>query len=215
MTARSFYTTYGENGLVLIDSEGLLMESVTAEFDTNDMLLFADMWHAMVSLPYGAPERYDDSLAEEVIRRNNLFGRSPADNGRWQESRHIVEHYVGARVWSREGEAWYSMGSTKTDHLHDLVEELDFKIENYEARLDDIAGWRELPRTAFTGGYRYEKDLHTCAFKHRAMLVERIARIEAGHLWRPAIITNGEVVKAGDPDDTAFELTDAKAVPDD
>lgn len=213
--AKSFYVTHGEHGIIMIDSEGLLIENVREGFDTDSQLEFNWMFHEWASLPYAASERYDDTLAAEVVSRMNLFGRSPADNGRWQESRHIVEHYVGARVWSREGEAWYSMGSTKTDHLHDLVEELDFKIENYEARLDDISGWRELPRTAFTGGYRMEKDLHTCAFKHRAMLVERIARIEAGHLWRPAIITNGEVVKAGDPDDTAFELTDAQAVPDD
>ena len=215
MTARSFYTTFGENGLVLIDSEGLLMESVTAEFNTEDLLLFGDMWHAMVSLPYGAPERYDDRLAAEVIRRKNLICRPDHANGNWKDPRHIVEHYVGARAWGKGGEAHYACGSVQTDGLQEDIGELEFRIEQYEARLADICGWRDLPRTAFLGGYRMEKDLHTCAFKLCEILKERCQRIESGCLWKPAFINNdGEVVREGDPN-TGYELTAAQGIPDD
>ena len=207
----SYYVMTGAHGVLMITDAGVLQENVTTEFDADGFLKFADMWHEWASLPYDAPERYDETLAAEVVRRCNLGGQK---NGGWKDPRHIVEHFVGARSWSKGGEPHFACGSVRTDYLDTAVADLTHRIENYEARLDDIGDWRDLLRTDFTGAYRYEKDLHACAFKHRAMLQERIEKVRAGHLWKPAVYSDGKKVRDGDGS-TEYLLTRAVLIPDD
>lgn len=207
----SYYVMTGANGVLMITETGVLLENVTDDFDADGFLSFANLWHEWASLPYDAPERYDESLAAEVVMRCDLVGKK---TGGWENPRHIVEHFVGARCWNKSSEPHFACGSVRTEILETAVAELTHRIENYEARLADIGDWRDLLRTDFTGAYRYEKDLHACAFKHRAMLQERIEKIRAGHLWKPAVYSDGKKIRDGDGS-TEYLLMNAPLIPDD
>lgn len=209
----SFYTIHGKDGVVMADSQGVTLQSVTTDLDSDDMILFGRMWHAMSDIPFDSAERYDDSLAEQVVDMLNLRSRKPHRNGHWEAARHLVESFVGARVWSKGLEAGYACGSRDVEELEQEIEELTHSVRQYEATLSEVPDWRDLPREAFVGGYRHTRDLHTCAFKHRGLLQERAEKIRAGHLWKPTIYTNGVKMKEGGTSDYLLER--ARLIPDD
>lgn len=210
----SFYTMHGENGVLITDGN-CLMQSVTTDFTAAEQVEFGKMWHAWSSVPFDAPERYDESLAAEVVDRLNIRSRKRHENGYWENPRHLVERYVGARVWAKDGEAHYGSFSVKPDAYDEDIETLTYAVEQYEATLAEVSeNWREFTREDFVGGYRHTRDLWRCASKHLAIIEERTEKLKAGHLCKPAIISNGEVIREADPS-TEYLLERALTIPDD
>ena len=211
---RSFYTMHGKDGVLITDGNCLL-QSVTTDFTAAEQVEFGKMWAAWSSVSFDAPEKYDESLVKDVVDRLNIRSRKRHLNGYWENPRHLVEHYVGARVWAKNGEAHYLCGCRKSDAYDEDIENLTYAVEQYEATLAGVSDdWREFTREDFVGGYRHTRDLWRCASKHLAILEERIEKVKAGHFWKPAIISNGEVVREADPS-TEYLLTRASEIPDD